>query len=514
MLRFMQWSPQDLVTVISSLRRRRGDATRTEVKKSLFECPESIGETLCAFANMPDGGTIILGVDEKAGFAITGVQDVARVEQGVASTARNYVDPSPHVDFQTLIHESKSVLIVTVNGLSVVDKPARYKTRAYLRQSDGDYVMNDAELRMIEVAKLHAQEQVDYDARPVAGTSRRDLNENLVTQYLRSRRASSRRLVELDDEDLLRTTGVITAEGEATVAGLYALGVYPQGHLPALGATAAVRDDVGSGARARNRRDFDGPLPEMLEDMREWVAMNISKADVYDAGGHLRESPSLPMTAVRELIGNALVHRDLGPNTVGQGKSIQIRITSKGLFIESPGGLKGLSVTQLISEEHAQAAVNQRLYNIAKYLRTADGANLIEGEGGGIREVLEATRRNGLPAPHLVNSGVKFKAVLWNAADAPVQSSSAVTSGPDSTRTEKKRLSGTDSNGQDRRLGKNGPAVMQALRDGKEMSVRDLSARLGLSIPQTRYALHALMKHGLVNMKGRQGQRGTVYTAD
>ena len=75
-----------------------------------------------------------------------------------------------------------------------------------------------------------------------------------------------------------------------------------------------------------------------------------------------------------------------------------MRILPDRLVIESPGGVIGLSIHQLESSEHAQAAVNQRLYNIVRHLRTPDGAQVIEGEGGGIREVLELARAISFPS--------------------------------------------------------------------------------------------------------------------
>ena len=107
----------------------------------------------------------------------------------------------------------------------------------------------------------------------------------------------------------------------------------------------------------------------------------------------------LPLNAIRELLANALVHRDLGPNTLGTGKQVQVRLTDRSLFIQSPGGLRGVSLSQLESVEHAQAAVNQRLYHIAKRLTTQNGASIIEGEGGGIREVFRTTKQRGLRDP-------------------------------------------------------------------------------------------------------------------
>ena len=74
---------------------------------------------------------------------------------------------------------------------------------------------------------------------------------------------------------------------------------------------------------------------------------------------------------------------------------LQVRLTHNAFFIQSPGGLRGVSLAQLVSTEHAQAAVNQHLYAVSKKLRTATGDPVIEGEGGGIREVFRSAADRG-----------------------------------------------------------------------------------------------------------------------
>jgi len=105
----------------------------------------------------------------------------------------------------------------------------------------------------------------------------------------------------------------------------------------------------------------------------EWVRDNLAEERAYTADGHTESRPELPMSAVRELLANAFVHRDLGPNTVGTGKRVEIRVLRDRLIIKSPGGLKGLSTAQLESTDLTKSAVNQRVYEIAKCLETPDG---------------------------------------------------------------------------------------------------------------------------------------------
>jgi ATP-dependent DNA helicase RecG len=169
----------------------------------------------------------------------------------------------------------------------------------------------------------------------------------------------------------------------------------------------------GGAARTQNLQHFDGPLPDLPERLLNWISANLTTRQEYQPDGHLRNVPELPLRAVREAVANALVHRDLGPDSLGVGLSIDVRITDRALIIASPGGLRGVTRSQVTGDGFARAAVDQRLYTIARLLRTEDGQNIIEGEGGGVTEILRAAAESGLPRPKLVDTGVAFRALLW-----------------------------------------------------------------------------------------------------
>lgn len=500
----MLWTAENLETVLDELRARRGDTTSIEVKRASGGVP-ALAETLCAFANMPDGGTIVLGVDEAGGsFEVVGVKDVAESEAGVVSANRQSVSPGPTLTPQTIRLPAGDVLVIHVTPLPLVERPATVHGRAYLRQADGDYVMQDHELRMIEVAKLHADQQVDYDLEPARGRSRSDLVPHLVDAYLAAIRAQDRRLRDRSDEQILQVTNVLTTSGEPTRAGLYTLGDYPQGQYPSLGATAAVQLPGGEGnPRNRNLESFTGPVPVLLADLMVWVEKNLDTINRYRSDGHMEHLSELPLNAVRELLANALVHRDLGPNTLGLGKEIQVRLTAKALFIQSPGGLRGVSLSQLESIEHAQAAVNPRLYQIAKKLTLPDGAAVIEGEGGGIREVFQSAKDRGLPRPQLVDTGVQFKALLWRPTDVATSAAKARTS-PDRAPERPRATSSSSPTRHEHRL-------LGVLADRGPLSIKELATAADLNIGQARYALARPLEEGVVQMDGGQGRKSTRY---
>ncbi|WP_312899315.1 AlbA family DNA-binding domain-containing protein [Corynebacterium variabile] len=206
------------------------DFTLVEVKEAAEGLPENLPETVCAFANMPQGGTVLLGVSQRQNFAVTGIASPNDMIQAVTSQTRESVTPAPHIDLYPVSVDGHTVIVVDVTALAPSQKPAEYRGKAYLRQADGDYRMNSNDHRMIDVEALHDSERAAYDLVSVPGTSIADLDPELLPRYLVSIRASSRRLKNATDEDICRLVSVTTPTGELTTAGLYALGTTRRGN--------------------------------------------------------------------------------------------------------------------------------------------------------------------------------------------------------------------------------------------------------------------------------------------
>lgn len=573
----MSWKDARLAETLAELRAFGDDTTLVECKTAAGGVPDNIGETLCAFANMPQAGTIILGVSERKGFEVTGVENPAEMEKAIASLNRNTVSPAPQLTFSHHIIDGKHVVVVEIAPLMPSEKPAFFRNKAYLRQADGDYEMNSNDQKMLELSALTEHQQPHFDFQTVPGTDTGVLDPEILKQYITSVRQSRSRVARIeDDAQLLQVTNVSDNQGNIRLGGLYGLGYLPQSVEPALGATVAVRLSRGDGiGRHKNLKEIEGPLPVMLVEVMDWIRQNSDTVSRYTEDGHLVDEPEFPPTAIREVLANALVHRDLGPS-LDVGKKVEIRITEKMLVVVSPGGLRGLSASQLESPELTKAPVNKRLYEISRYLRTADGERFIEGEGGGIQEILTATREARLPKPRFIDSGVSFKVLfprgsrfteaenqwlkelqgkrgrqltpteedllvnLRNHGGATLRHIVQLYT-PLGERTCKRMLeqlldrgfldqqdgiygvAGEDMStvGQqvsthvDRPLlaamGKNVPAVYNAIGIGESVTLKDLCEETGLSAAQVRYALDPLLAGNHVVMVGGQGRKATVY---
>ena len=402
----------DLLGALAVLELRGGDTTSIEAKTFSEYSPEQLGPTLSAFANKPGGGTILLGVSERDGISVVGVDDVDDLLKRAANQARNGFRPPIRVDVRAIDLDGKTIGVVNVEGADVNEKPVRWlkDKKAYLRQYDGDYQMSPSEEQML-VLRHH---RPNADAQAVPGSSLRDLDPNLVTRYLSSVRETTPRLVNDSDEAVLFFTGVVAdrESEELSVAGLYALGEYPQRLLPHLTLTAAVE---GSGdVRAVNRRDFTGSLPVILDDVLDWVRGNVESRQLVTRDGDGLTDYAVPLLAAREVVANALVHRDL--SEASRGKGIDLRITRDGFRLTNPGGLWGITVDRLGTGDHP--AVNERLYQICRNVEGRSG-RVIEAMGTGIREVRRSLREAGMAEPRFYDNGVSFTVRFPNSALIP-----------------------------------------------------------------------------------------------
>lgn len=472
----------DLLGALAVLELRDGDTTSIEAKTFSEYSPEQLGPTLSAFANKPGGGTILLGVSERDGISVVGIDDVDDLLKRAANQARNGFRSPIRVDVRAFDLDGKTVGVVNVEGADVNEKPVRWlkDKKAYLRQYDGDYQMSPSEEQML-VLRHH---RPNADAQSVPGSSLRDLDPNLVTRYLSSVRETTPRLVNDSDEAVLFFTGVVAdrESEELSVAGLYALGEYPQRLLPHLTLTAAVE---GSGdVRAVNRRDFTGSLPVILDDVLEWVARNVESRQVVTRDGNGLTDYTVPLLAAREIIANALVHRDL--SEASRGKGIDLRITRDGLRLTNPGGLWGITVDRLGTGDHP--AVNERLYQICRNVEGRSG-RVIEAMGTGIRQARRALQDAGMAEPRFYDNGVSFTVRFPNSALIPDGDLAWI---------------GSLGLEQAASLNLRQKEALVDMRHGRTWSNGEYRERFGVTAEEARADLRDLVSRGLVTSSGER----------
>ncbi len=401
---------EDIGDMVYRLRSAGTDSRTVEAKSAAGGLPKTLPSSLCAFANLPGGGTIILGLDEAHGFSVVDLANPRALAEGLVSMARQALTPPVQVEVQEVEFEGKVLVMASVAEIPTSAKPCRLTNnrKAYLRFGDGDYELSSVE----EEAFVVGRGRPNFDEQPVAGARSDDFDVALVEQFQRHVRLSSARLRSFGDADLLVKTGVMNRDEAPTTAGLLALGEYPQQFLPAVSIRAALLPAGRSRGqlRALDEATFTGPVTAMLDDAMDWVRKNSRTEIIEDARtGAVTNRLWPPALAVRELIANAIVHRDLAPWS--SGRAIEIRMTNQAFRITSPGGLYGVSVASLGRIELTSAR-NRVLVDLCKSLETKDG-RVVEALASGIPTVLEELAVAQLPPPGFFDDGVSFTAIIY-----------------------------------------------------------------------------------------------------
>lgn len=319
--------------------------------------------SLVAFANA-EGGKVIVGVDD------LGIP--CGVENGPETVQRHLneikVSTYPQIIPKVLIEqrEGKQVLVFEISEFPV--KPVSYKNRYYKRVHNSNHL-----LTLEEIVDLQQQSlSVSYDAYP-SRSIMADLDIKLMEQFIAS--VNGRGRITLRDD--LRTNLAklkLVHEGKVTFAAYLLFGSPDYAiRIGRFKSEATIIDD--NVVRA--------PLFIAVDEALALIKKHINLAYHFDGSLERKERWQYPLEALRELLLNAVVHRDYK-----NASDIVIKIFDDRIVFTNPGRLYGkLRVADLERNDYVSSLRN-RLLAEAFYL-TGD----IERYGTGfvrIREFLQA----------------------------------------------------------------------------------------------------------------------------
>ncbi|SBW20821.1 putative transcriptional regulator [Candidatus Protofrankia californiensis] len=200
-----------------------------------------------------------------------------------------------------------------------------------------------------------------------------------------------------------------------SLGGLLALGRYPQEHFPQLAVTFVhYPTEIGgrSAERFLDNVTLEGPVPVMVRDTLAVVRRNMSRRAVI-AGAGRQDVWEYPETALREVVVNALVHRDLSSGA--RGTQVQIEMYPDRLVVRNPGGLFGPVTVDSLGEEGISSARNATLIKILEDVPLpGETRTVCENRGSGIRAMLDALLAAGMSPPDFDDRISSFAVVLPN----------------------------------------------------------------------------------------------------
>lgn len=335
----------ELQRLLQQVQQQKTETPALEIKTAATSYPTGLYDTLSSFSNQDDGGIILFGVDEKNGFEEVGVYDAQDLQKHVVEQC-NQMEPKVRPLFTVLDQNGQVFVSAEIPGLDVADRPCFYSGRgrlkgSYVRVGDADEHMTEYEIYSYEAFRKKYQD----DIRPVERATTQALDMTAIENYLLKLKLDRPNLAQMDNRQVMELMG-ITKNGVPTVAAVLLFGVYPQAYFPQLCITAIsvpgtqVGELGSAGERFTDNRRIEGPLTQMLDEAIAFVRKNTKfKTIVDEQSGKRMDKSDYPITAVREAILNALIHRDYSIHT--EGMPIQLLLFEDRFELRNPGGLYG-----------------------------------------------------------------------------------------------------------------------------------------------------------------------------
>lgn len=397
----------DLDSHLDRLRALGSDDALVEVKAWANKGEsKSFWESVSAFANT-NGGIIVLGLEEPT-FTPAPEFDAKAVETKILSGFNTNnpqgqrVEPIPDHTIDLLHVEGKLCVVVTIDPLKV-NGPCFIRTKTVANGSFKRVGDADQKLSGLEIYELqHRFDIHSFDRNPVETTSSEDLAPQLTEAVQARLQRQNSRLTFDENNKWLEQKSIVAKNGKLTLAGLLALGAYPQQYFPQLYIDVAVhpgkeKAPAGESVRFVDRVLCESNLSTQVADAIAAIRRNLRTRRVIE-GSSGKDVLEIPESVLREALANAVMHRDY--STPFQDQNITVDVYLDRVEISSPGGLPA-GKTEATLDDGNQVPRNSTLARLLQDvpLPQGDGGVIAESNGGGILTMINTMKSMGLPQP-------------------------------------------------------------------------------------------------------------------
>jgi ATP-dependent DNA helicase RecG len=442
--------------------------------------PAALARTLVAFANT-GGGRVIIGIDDTTRQP-TGIPDRETTLDNIYRAASlDCCQPAVSISVEERTYQGQSVFIITVPY-----QPREMFTtngRVLIRQGTENVPAASYEI----TALASRRGQLHYEAEVPPAARLDDLDLSLLEGYRAAYEKKRGRRLTLPDLKLLEHLGaVVYREDELrpTVAGLLVFGrevwrLIPQSWL------SIVRYPGPTITRnLLDAREFEGRVPDLIDRATDYLGERMQVGairDIHRFGPRREDVPEYPLPALREIITNALAHREYQV----RGARVLVKWFSDRIEVSNPGELmEPITPATIYTTRpvHRNPGLMKMLY----------GYGYVEGYGDGLPMVRALIEEHPLqpPLPRIEEVPGSVVVTLY-AADLSKLAE------------EEERAA----DWAERELSERQIAVMTFLAEHGQIATRECRALLGVSERTARTELSRLATMGLVVARGQGRNR-------
>lgn len=406
---------EELIEKLELIQKIKCETPTLEIKSAEKGCPKHLYDSLSSFSNQDDGGVIVFGVDEEQDFKEVGVYDPQDIQKKINEQC---LQMEPVVRPLLTVAEKNGLFFVAaeIPGADITERPVFYQGRgrvkgSFVRVGDSDEPMTEYEVYSYEAYRKKYQD----DIRVIERATFAALNQESILNYIELLKIGKPKLAAIPDDEIYELMS-IKRNGQITLSTVMNFCPYPQAYFPQLCIVATVvpgkeMGEIGEqGERFLDNQRIEGNIQEMLDGAMQFVNRNMHTKTIIDPNTGKREDRTdYPITALREAILNALVHRDYSVHT--EGMPIQITMYEDRIEIRNPGGLYGrIKIDQL-----GKVQPDTRNPIIATELEVL---KVTENRYSGIPTIRRAMHEYGLPQPEFLDERGSFIVKLYRCRES------------------------------------------------------------------------------------------------
>lgn len=401
-----EWTQKAISLLEDSLNPIIQELNELDWKESLSPNKEKLARHLSAFANLPGGGFMVFGIQDKSG-AVIGVssQESKIIIEKLSNLGRDAVDPVITIDHATELYQEKPLLFVHIHESSV--KPVHIRsggiedsyirsggsTRKASRQEIGGLMLNSKtpQFEELHCSSLRSSDEI------LTALDFRGIYELLDKPIPQDRSEILRFLVSEKLVDQHDTGYYITNLGALSAA-------HSLHEFDGLSRKAVRLIRYDGLNKEKTKKEFPGSKGYAIsfQALIDFIKALLPGSEIIrDA---LRVDTMIyPEVALRELIANALIHQDFSI----RGSGPMIEIFDDRMEISNPGKLlPSKKIDRLIG-----ATPESRNELLASVFRRF---NICEERGSGFQKAVSGIEIFGLPPLKFIEEENSFRVVIYS----------------------------------------------------------------------------------------------------
>ena len=445
---------------------RSGESRTLEFKQELPQDARKWVKTIVAFANGA-GGKFVIGVNnQREIIGIPNGTDIFEFKDGIADAISHRCTPQIMFDiYQESIDDKLLVIVEVFPGNSTPYYIAS------LGKDNGTFIRLNATTRNADITTIDELElrgkRRYYDELSFSELEVTDSDVNMLCSEFSERSGRT-----ITKETLVNMHLLLKREGHFIATKAYAIFL---GKHDWFSKIQCARFKGTERVNFIDKKDYDGTLLSQVEGAYKFVLGHINLG-VEIKGLYRREQYELPEAVIRELILNAVIHRNYMMSSC-----VQVAVYDDRVEISSPGSLFGT----LTLEEALSGRSSIRNKVIAG---VCEKIGVVEGWGTGLKRIIDMCREMEIREPEFLEIGDLLRINFYRPSYTKNGDKSAINSENGDKIAEKVP----------RKCRVSAEKVYRAILENPKSSNKDLCRLLGLSDRAVRNQIKLLKDDGCI----------------